>query len=180
MSKNTKKKVDNVIKPRTRKTTQRKKGAKKINLAASAELFKQEFYIYWPDYTLDLSEYEDEQGNIDIESIPEDHLIELTCRYLDPGTFQEVLGTPFAVDTPDDDDLTEEEKKEKLAEMYKEKMENPKGQLELEAEIVRACCIDPKFESAEQVLSVFPTALIIEVAGEITRGATGKNLVSRF
>ena len=180
MSKNTKKKVDNVIKPRTTTSRIGKKKAKKIDLAASAELFKHEFSIYCIDPSMDILDYMDEHGNVDIESLPEDYLLEFVCKYLDPGTFLNVVDTPFAVDIPDDEGLTEEEKEKKLEEIYKKRMESRRNDVEVQSYVIHACCIDPKFESPEHVQAVLPISLIIDLGAELTRGSTGKNLVSRF
>ena len=57
-----------VIKGRPRK--EKRSGAKKIDLKKSAELFEEEFYVYWPDPNEDLSEYQDDDGEVDIDAVP--------------------------------------------------------------------------------------------------------------
>ena len=65
-----------------RKRQERESGAKKLDLGKSSQLFQEEFYIYWPDPSVDITKYEQEDGTFDVDSIPAEDLIEFTCRYI--------------------------------------------------------------------------------------------------
>ena len=167
-----------VFKGRQRK--QRKPGAKKIDVMKSADLFDEEFYIYWPDPSLDLEEYEDDDGEIDIDAIPEDCLLEFTCRYIDSGTFLEIAQTPLSYDIPEDSNLTPKQMEQIHNDAIQNQIENRKSEQDIQAEVILTCVIDPQFESAEQIQKILPRSLQIELYAEITKGAVGVNLVSRF
>ena len=163
-----------------RARTERKDGAKKLDLKGSAQLFQEEFYIYWPDPSVDLDKYEQEDGTFDVDSIPSDDLIEFTCRYIDPGTFQEILSTPLAYDLPTDKSLKQEEAEEIIRKAVQDRLNNPKTEADVRYEVILSCVIDPQFESVEQVKRILPMTLQLELYNEITRGAIGENLVARF
>lgn len=167
-----------VIKGRPRK--KKRAGTKKLDLKKSSELFQEEFYIYWPDPSLNLSEYEDEDGDFDVDTIPDEYLIEFTCRYIDPGTFLEIVDTPFAYDLPSDKQLSEKELEKITQEAINDRIRNQKSQAQVRYEIIQACVIDPQFESPEQVKKILPMSLQMELYDEITKGAIGENLVARF
>ena len=169
-----------VFKGRQRPRDERKKGSKKLDLKGSAQLFKEEFYVYWPDPSVDLSEYEDDEGYIDIDTVPEENLIEFTCRYIDPGTFQELLNTPLAYDLPDKKDLTQEEIEEAIRKSIQDRLNNTKTDADIRYEVLLSCIIDPQFESTDQIKQILPATLQIALYDEIMRGAIGENLVARF
>lgn len=181
MSKETKEtKEVKVIKGRPRPVTKRRDGAKKLNLKDSAQLFNEEFYIYWPDPTVDVSEYEADDGSIDVNEIPVENLIEFTCRYIDPGTFQEILNTPLAYDLPEDKNLSQQEIEEIIRKAVQDRLKKTKTEADIRYEVLLACIIDPKFESVEQIKRILPAALQMELYDEIIKGAIGDNLVARF
>ena len=163
-----------------RKRQERKPGAKKLDIRESSQLFQEEFYIYWPDPSVDISKYEQEDGTFDVDSIPAENLIEFTCRYIDPGTFQEILSTPLAYDLPEDKNLKQEEVEEIIRKAVQDRLKNVKTEADIRYEVIQSCVIDPQFESAEQIKKILPTSLQMELYDEITRGAIGDNLVARF
>ena len=169
-----------VIKGRPRPVTQKRDGAKKLDLKNSAQLFNEEFYIYWPDPTVDVTEYEADDGNIDVNEIPAENLIEFTCRYIDPGTFQEILNTPLAYDLPTAKNLTQEAIEEVIRKAIKDRLSKTKTEADIRYEVLLACIIDPKFESVEQIKRILPAALQMELYDEMIKGAIGVNLVARF
>ena len=180
MSKEKKEKEVKVIKGRPRPKTQKRDGAKKLDLKNSAQLFNEEFYIYWPDPSVDVSEYENDDGTIDINEVPAENLIEFTCRYIDPGTFQEILNTPLAYDLPEDKNLTQEEVEEIIRKAVQDRLKKAKTEADIRYEVIQACVIDPKFESVEQIKQILPATLQLELYDEIIKGAIGDNLVARF
>lgn len=169
-----------VFKGRPRPKTERRTGAKKLDLKQSAQLFNSEFFIYWPDPNADLSEYEDNDGLLDIDTVPEEHLIEFVCRYIDPGTFQEIVNTPLSYDLPKDRQADEKEIEEIIRNAIQDKLQNPKSEADIRYEVIQSCVIDPVFESVDQVKQILPLALQHEIYNEVTRGAIGDNLVARF
>ena len=169
-----------VFKGRPRPVTERRTGAKKLDLKESAQLFNKEFYIYWPDPSIDLSEYQDDDGNLDLDAVPEENLIEFTCRYIDPGTFQEILNTPLAYDLPDNKNLTQEEIEDVIRKSIQDRLKNTKTEADIRQEVILSCVIDPKFESVEQIKQILPATLQIDLYDEIMKGAIGDNLVARF
>ena len=169
-----------VFKGRPRPRTERRKGAKKIDLTASAKLFDVEFYFYWPDPEFDTKKYRNDDGTVDIDQIPAEQLIEFKCRYIDPGTLQKLAKTPFAWDSSDTENKSPEELQQLILEALKNQQENFKSEEEFRSDVVFACVLDPQFESVEQVRKLLPLALVTELYLEITRGAIGDNLVARF
>lgn len=169
-----------VIRTRPIPRTERKKGAKKIDLTASSKLFDVEFYFYWPDPEFDTTDYQLEDGTVDIDEIPAENLIEFKCRYIDPGTLQKLAKTPFAWDQPDIKDKSPEELQEFILEALQNQQDSFKPEDEFRADVVFACTIEPQFESVEQVRKLLPLSLVTELYLEITRGAIGDNLVARF
>ena len=167
-----------VIKGRPRK--EKRSGAKKLDLKKSAELFEEEFYVYWADPTEDLSEYEDEDGNVDIDSVPNEFLYEFLCRYVDPGTFLAIVNTPLAYDLPKDKDLTQKDAEEIIRTAVEDKLNNPRTEHDVRYDILQACVIEPEFESIEQIKRLLPYDLQLTLYEEITKGAIGENLVARF
>ena len=160
--------------------TQKREGAKKLDLSASSQLFQEEFYIYWPDPSVDITKYEQDDGTFDVDSIPAEDLIEFTCRYIDPGTFQEILSTPLAYDLPEDKSLNQEQVEEIIRKAVQDRLKNSKTEADIRYEVLQACVIDPQFESVEQIKKILPVSLQMELYDEITRGAIGDNLVARF
>ncbi len=163
-----------------RKRQERKSGAKKLDLGKSSQLFQEEFYIYWPDPSVDITKYEQEDGTFDVDSIPAEDLIEFTCRYIDPGTFQEILNTPLAYDLPEDKSLNQEQVEEIIRKAVQDRLKNSKTEADIRYEVLQACVIDPQFESVDQIKKILPVSLQMELYDEITRGAIGDNLVARF
>lgn len=169
-----------VFKGRPRPVTERRKGAKKLDLKKSAELFEEQFYIYWPESGFDTSDYEDDDGNIDIDLVPVENLMEFTGRYIDPGSFLEIVNTPLAYDLPEDKQLNEQEVEKVVRSAIEERLNNPKTDADIRYEVIQACIIDPQFESVEQIKKVLPVGLQVVLYEEITKGAIGENLVARF
>ena len=160
--------------------TQKREGAKKLDLSASSQLFQEEFYQYWPEPGFDYSDYENDKGEIDIDSIPSEHLIEFRCRYIDPGTLQELAKTPFAWDLPDKTNLNQAEIEKVIRDAIQNQKDNDKSEEEFRAEVLLTCIIEPEFESVEQIRKILPVYLVNELYLGITRGAIGDNLVARF
>ena len=169
-----------VFKGRQRPQNERKKGSKKLDLKGSAQLFNEDFFIYWPDPTLELSEYQDDDGNVDVDQIPEEHLIEFVCRYIDPGTFQEIVNTPLSYDLPTDRKVNEQEAEQIIRDAIQNQLSNPRTEADIRYDVLLACIIDPQFESVDQIKQILPIALQREIYEEATRGAIGDNLVARF
>ena len=163
-----------------RPRTEKREGAKKLDLSESAKLFQEEFYQYWPDPSYDYSDYENEDRVIDIDSIPTENLIEFKCRYIDPGTLQELAKTPFAWDLPDSKNLKEQDVEKVIRDALENQKYNMKSEEEFRAEVLLTCVIEPEFESTEQIRKILPVYLINELYLGITRGAIGENIVSRF
>ena len=169
-----------VIKGRPRARTDRRKGAKKIDLTASAELFDIEFYMYFPEPGFDTTEYQNADGTVDIDSIPDEHVVEFKCRYIDPGTLQKLAKTPFAWDLPDLKNKSEQEIQDIVFDSLKERDENFKPEEEFRADVLHTCILEPQFESSDQIQKIIPTSIQTELYLEITKGAIGENLVARF
>ena len=169
-----------VFKGRPRPRTDRREGAKKIDLTASAKLFDVEFYFYWPDPGFDTTEYQNDDGTVDMDQIPVENLIEFKCRYIDPGTLQKLAKSPFAWDLPDLKNKSEQEIQDIIFQSLKERDESFKPEEEFRADVLKTCVLDPEFESADQVRKILPASLQTELYLEITRGAIGDNLVARF
>ena len=180
MSKEQKEQKIKVFKGRPRVKTERRATTKKLDLKKSAELFESECFIYWPEPGFNTDEYEDDDGNVDIDAVPDEHLIEFVCRYIDPGTFQEITSTPLAYDIPEDKQLSQAEIEKMFREAQENRIRNMKSETDIRLEIILTCVIDPQFESIDQIRKILPLALQYEIYNEVTRGAIGENLVARF
>ena len=76
--------------------------------------------------------------------------------------------------------MTREELKQIETDALIKQFEERKDEDDLQAEVIQACVIDPQFESIEQVKKILPKSLQRELYSEITRGAIGENIVTRF
>ena len=156
------------------------KEAQVLDLEASAKFFEDEFTIYCLHPNMDLSEYADENGNVGIEDVPRDKQVRFTCRYIDPGTFQEVLDSPIIYDLPTDRPPTQKEIEEAVRKAAAQKLKRPETEAEIRANVIFKCVTYPAFKSPEQVKHILPATIQIELYDEIMRGAIGDNIVARF
>ena len=172
-----------IIDIESKPTKKSRKGAKRLDIKDSAQLFKQEVNIHLIDPDINLDDYTDlsnDEGILNIKDLPDECVYEFTCRFIDPGTLQELANTPFTMEISNSADLTNEELGEQYRQMQIKKLTNSSTEFELKYAVIHACVIDPAFESPEEVKQVLPVSWINELYFEITRGAVGENLRARF
>lgn len=164
-------------------TKKRRKGAKSLDLKDSVKLFEQEVFVHLVDPSVNLDDYVDltnKDGVLDIGDLPDECVFEFVCRYIDPGTMQELANTPMTIEIPNSEDLSDQELGEEYRKMMISRANDGSAESDLKYAVIHACVIDPEFESPEQVKKVLPMSWVNELYFEITRGAIGENLRSRF
>lgn len=172
-----------VVELKGKPTKKRRKGAKKLDLKDSAKLFEQEVFVFLIDPDINLDDYSDlsnEDGVLDISDLPDECVYEFNCRYIDPGTMQELANTPLTIEIPNSADMSDEELGEEYRKLMVNRATDGSAEFDLKYAVVHACVIDPQFESPEQVKKILPVSWVNELYYEITRGAVGENLRSRF
>ena len=172
-----------VVELKGKPTKKRRKGAKKLDLKDSAKLFEQEICIHLIDPNVNLDDYVDlsnDDGVLDISDLPDECVYEFSCRFIDPGTMQELANTPLTIEIPNSADMSDEELGEEYRKMMINRATDGSAEFDLKYAVVHACVIDPTFESPEQVKKILPVSWVNELYYEITRGAVGENLRSRF
>ena len=177
---------------RAKKWFNKRSGAKKLDIEKSIEAFKEDFRVYWPDPTVDLDKYTDDNGDVIVDQIPADQLIEFTCRYLTPDEFDRACAADNKVNIADLVDMKKFHKlskeeidkqaddlNEKLSSAILEAMSKEKSDLEVAYETVFYSCVDPQFESIDQLKRILPLGIINMIAEESIKFTNGQNLMTR-
>ena len=173
----------------TKKWFKRRKGAKHIDIQKSAEVFQEDFYLYFPSPEVDLDQYKDEDDNIDLDAIPDDQVMEFKCRYLNPGEFELIcsndqkLNLANVVDVRKLNKLSQEElDKEadaingRILQALQNQLLTEKSTEQIAYEIAYTALIEPAFESVEQLKSILPLTIIDIITDEAVKFTDGSNL----
>ena len=176
----------------TKKWFKKRTGAKKLDLQMSREAFKEDFHVYYPCPSVDLKKYTNEKGQINLDEIPEENLIGFQCRYLTPDEFDGIcspdpkVNFTELVDIKKFHKLSKEEMNkqaeilnEKLAEAIIDAMSQEKSDLDIAYETAFLSCVDPLFESIDQLKQILPLAIINIIAEEAIKFTDGQNLMIR-
>ena len=141
----------------------RRKGAKRVDIKKSLEQQKKEFFVYWPDPSLDLDEYKDEDDNVDVDLVPDDMLYEFCCRYITPQEFNDITDPrkplEFDRNALKNKDLTEEQLKDMFLDAIEKGTAHVPSDAEVTTGVVFMSCVEPKFESVDQVAQILPVGL---------------------
>lgn len=172
-------KENNVIEFQGTPTKERKVGAKKVDLKSFANLFETDFYLYYPDGSVDLKDHRKKDGSIDISSIPEENLFEIQCRYIDPGTYQQIYNTAYVIDIPGADDLSPDELHKIYQKSVRDQITDKETDLNLRYQVVLQCLIDPEVKTLEDVKRL-PINWVNDIFNSVTESVYGGNLMSRF
>ena len=172
-------KENNIIDFQGRPTEERKAGAKKFNLKSNASLFNTEFFVYYPDETVDLSQRQDKKGRISLDGIPEENLYEFQCRYIDPGTYQSIHNRAYVIDIPNSDDLTPEQLEQAYQQKAHEQISSRETDQNFRYQVVMHCLIDPIVETVDDVKNL-PVQVVNDIFRAVQNGAYGGNQIARF
>ena len=172
-----------------KKWMKRREGASKLNVEATIEKMKEaDFYMYYPHPELDRKKYEveDEKGNkvLDLDKIPNEKLLEFHCQYIDHAKFAEITEPRQVLDFNLDQLKDKNIKNEDITRLFLEAVQKQSSSTPTDAEVVSAVVfhsvLDPKFESAEQVLKVLPMKLLNVIYEEATSFLEKGFMVSAF
>ena len=174
-----------------KKWFKKRERAKKLDINRSKLAFKEDFYMYFPNPSVDILKYQNKDGVIDIDQIPDEQLIEFTCRYLSAGEFSDLYNNDNAIDFREfvdvkkfhnlkGKDLDEAINKmnNKIINALIESQLKDKNPQELEAEVVFHSCLNPKFESVAQVRQILPMSILNQIADEALAFVDGQNLIT--
>ena len=169
----------------SKKWFNKRENAKKLDVKESLKAFEEDFYVYFPSPDVNLEEYMDEDDNVDVDSIPDEQLLEFKCRYVTSGEFRE-----YCTPTPNTEFLTKDVIKD-LKNIKKEELEDRIATAIIESlnaqhnyndavELtVFHAVLDPNFETVEQVRSILPTQLLELIYDECTKFVDGTNLATK-
>ena len=163
---------------------EKRNNAKKIDVKKSMEVYDTDFYVYYPSSEVDINEYTDDEGNINIDEIPEDQLIEFQCRYVTSGEYRDYCLPPPDTSFLNDDfikslkDMKKEELEERVADAVLSSLNATNSYNDAVERTVFHAIVDPKFQTVEQVRQIIPTVLLELIHEECTKFVDGSNLAT--
>ena len=164
------------MKKNLKKWMNRRPGANKIDIEASLKKLDNDFYVYWPAPSVNLDEYKDEDGNVDIDNIPDEDVIEVVCRYVNQTEYFAITAPTTKLDFDRSkykgQNLTEEQLKELFLDAIEKQVAQAKTEDEIAAEVVFRSIVDPQFESPEQVQEILPLEFFNTIYDEATTFVT--------
>ena len=161
-----------------------RKGAGTIDLIGSANAFKEDFYVLMVRFDVNEEDYADkidENGEVDPFELDPEQTIQFQCRYIDPGTLNEITNTSMIIEPPANiKDLPPQEALDKLLRLHAQAKTDKNREFNIQSQVVYSCTLDPQFESVDQVKSILPVFVIEDLFYRITEHAIGSNLLYRF
>ena len=151
-----------------------------VNIRESLSRLNEEFYVYCPHPGLDTTPYLDENGVLDMDKVPDQHVFGFKCRYMDNVEFEEICApnvpVKFDPSALKNKDLTEDLFLELLTQALEQKMKTPSDS-EVVVECIYRCCLEPKFESAAEVGKILPLTIQDTLLAEIIKFVNRKTLL---
>lgn len=182
-----KEEVEEKVRPRrikNRGRSDRRKTSKKVDINKTIQSFKEDFWVYIIDPSIDLADYSDFlDGNedLDIDDVPDEHVMEFKCRRIDPGTLMEFTNSAVVIDIPDNvESLTDSQMAKAYKDAVKDRMVDLNRDVDIKCKVIHACTLEPQFPSPESVKMTLPSICISELHEVITEGAYGANMRYRF
>ena len=159
----------------------KREGAKKLDLKRSAEEYEVDFEVYYPNPNVPIETYKDEDGNINLEAVPNEDLLVVECRYLSPGEFRDYSKPDVSkmITQKDIDalkDFSGDQFNKKVEDLLVRQVHAIKSLDDTMVTCVYHAVLDPQFESEAQVRQVLPTDFLITIYNEITLFVGGENL----
>lgn len=157
---------------KVKRWTQKRLGAKKLDIKKSIEKMSDDFYVYWPNPAVDLDEYRNEDGSISINDIPDDQLLEFSCRYITGSEFDKIVNPKKPLDFDreklivQDKKISDQALQDLLLDAIEKQSSSTPTDTEVSAAVVVQSCTDPQFSSSKQVLDILPMRLIDEICDE--------------
>ena len=166
-----------------KKWFKRREGAKQLDIEASQKAFETDYYVYYPDPDLDLEQYTNEEGDIELSKIPPDQLLEFQCRYVTPGEFREACMPsngqsllPADMNLEKLQSLEPEQFQKQLSSLIIASLATQESYANTTIRTVFMAITEPKFNSPEHMDDTLPTSLIEMIYEESTKFVEGKNL----
>lgn len=148
-------------------TKRKKENVRKLDIQKTIKQYDEEFDCYFPRPGLDLEEYKDDNGTVDIDEIAEEDLIAIVCKYIDNITFDSIVNPrqelKFDRSILDEKNLDPKEVQNMIFDTLEDQVKNSKTDSEIMAEVCYHGIVDPQFESVEQLQNVLPANWVSEI-----------------